>query len=267
MPISRTKLEALRKIIIDIEGFPFCSLESDAYYYHINDYQHLLIQLRCLAAPLLSKADANRLNALDYREDPTETRAEVEVLLFNIKEAIDTQEMQNQSHVITLLHELKQRENLYSVHSDLERALNQADSDSASAVTSASSMIASMIASMIESMCKVYLEERRIQLPTKQTIKPLWEKVSNSLDLDPSSKEDSDIRQVLSGLIAVVSSVGALRTHIGSAHGRGKNIYKLQPRHAWLVINASSTIVTFFLATDNEEVSESETQPSGHQAG
>jgi len=67
--------------------------------------------------------------------------------------------------VITLLHELKQRENLYSVHSDLERALNQADSDSASAVTSASSMI--------ESMCKVYLEEHHIPLPAKQTIKRL----------------------------------------------------------------------------------------------
>lgn len=95
MPISRAKLEALRKIIIDIEGFPFCSLESDAYYYHLNDYQHLLIQLQRLAAPLLSETNANRLNSLDYREYPTETRAEVEVLLFDIKEAIDTQEIKN----------------------------------------------------------------------------------------------------------------------------------------------------------------------------
>ncbi|MCY4332428.1 MAG: abortive infection family protein [Cyanobacteria bacterium MAG CAR1_bin_15] len=259
MPISRAKLEALRKIIIDIEGFPFCSLESDAYYYHLNDYQHLLIQLQRLAAPLLSETNANRLNSLDYREYPTETRAEVEVLLFDIKEAIDTQEIKNQNHVITLSHELKQREDLYSVHTDLERALNQADLDPASAVTAASSMI--------ESMCKVYLEERRIQLPTKQTIKPLWEKVSNSLGLDPSSKEDNDIKQVLSGLIAVVSGVGALRTHTGSAHGRGKMIYRLQPRHAWLVINASSTIVTFLLATDNEKTSESQTCLNGQQTG
>ena len=258
-PISRGKLEALQKIITDMESFPFCSLESDAYYYHINDYQHLLIQLRRLAAPLLSEANANRLNALDYREDPTETRAEVEVLLFDIKEAIDIQEIQNQSHVITLLHKLKQRENLYSVHTDLERALTQADSDPASAVTAASSMI--------ESMCKVYLEERHTQLPTEQAIKPLWKKVSNSLGLDPSSKEDNDIKQVLSGLIAVVSGVGALRTHTGSAHGRGKKIYKLQPRHAWLVINASSTIMTFLLSTDNEKTSESETCPNGQYTG
>ncbi|MDE0647667.1 MAG: abortive infection family protein [Cyanobacteria bacterium MAG IRC4_bin_6] len=259
MPISRAKLEALRKIVTDMENFPFFSIESGVYFEMIDDYQHLLIQLQRLAAPLLSEANASRLNSLDCRECLIDTRAEVEVLLFDIKEAIDTQEIKNQNHVITLLHELKQRENLYSVHTDLERALNQADLDPASAVTSA--------CSMVESMCKVYLEERRIQLPTEQTIKPLWKKVSNSLGLDPSSKEDNDIKQVLSGLIAVVSGVGALRTHTGSAHGRGKMIYRLQPRHAWLVINASSTIVTFLLATDNEEVSESETRPSGHQAG
>ena len=249
-PISKAKIDHLREIIADIESFRFCHPWEDpglAEVVSLN-YRNLFIHLQRLATPLLPKTIADHLNSLEVKrgvmESVFDAHSEVSVLLHDIKEAIDKQEMQNQNQVTTLLHHLKQKEEFYSIHKDLERALGQADSDPASAVTAASSMV--------ESMCKFYLETHRIQFPNNENIKSLWKTVSKNLGLDPSSKEDNNIKQVLSGLISIVSGVGALRTRAGSAHGRGgEKPYKLQPRHAWLVINASSTIVTFVLETIN----------------
>ena len=41
--------------------------------------------------------------------------------------------------------------------------------------------------------------------------------------------------------------IGALRTHASSAHGAGKKIYNLQPRHARLAIHAAHTVALFIL--------------------
>lgn len=253
--ISKAKIDRLREIIADIESFRFNALSEDPYaiFAATDSYKSLLTQLQRLATPLLPKIIADRLNSLEVKHNDIisvcDASTEVDVLLFDIKDAIDAQEMQNQDQVTSLLHHLKQKEEFRSIHNDLERALNQVDSDPASAVTSASSMI--------ESMCKVYLEKRRIQLPNNKNIKNLWKAVSKRLGLDPGSKEDDNVKQVLSGLISIVSGVGALRTRAGSAHGHGnEKHYTLQSRHAWLVINASSTIVTFVLETINQKTAE-----------
>ena len=144
----------------------------------------------------------------------------------------------------TLLDHLQERK-LDSVQEEFERSLRHAIADPAAAVTAASSTI--------ESMCKVYLEDRHIPLPTKQDISHLWRDVSNHVGFDPGSKEDNDVKKVLSGLVSVVTGIGALRTHAGSAHGRGRKRYKLQPRHARLAIHASHTIIAFLLETTDAQ--------------
>ena len=54
---------------------------------------------------------------------------------------------------------------------------------------------------------------------------------------------------ILGGLSSIVDGVGALRTHAGSAHGRGKKGYEIQPRHARLAVYAAHTLVLFALET------------------
>ena len=143
--------------------------------------------------------------------------------------------------LLVLLHENK----LDSVQVEFERSLQHAVTDPAAAVTAASSTI--------ESMCKVYLEDHDVPLPAKQDIGHLWKAVSKHVGFDPGSKEDDDIKKVLSGLVSVVTGIGALRTHAGSAHGRGRKRYQLQPRHARLAIHASHTIVVFLLETTDAQ--------------
>ena len=50
-------------------------------------------------------------------------------------------------------------------------------------------------------------------------------------------------------VVLLVDGLGALRTHAGSAHGRGRTAYKVAPRHSRLALNAAHTLVHFLLET------------------
>ena len=140
----------------------------------------------------------------------------------------------------SVLDHLRER-NLDSVEEEVQRSLQHAVADPAAAVTAA--------CAMVESMCKVYISDHGLELPAKQDVGHLWKAVSRHVGFDPGSKEDDDVRKVLSGLVSVVTGIGALRTHAGSAHGRGRKRYRLQPRHARLAIRGAHTIVGFLLET------------------
>jgi hypothetical protein len=102
---------------------------------------------------------------------------------------------------------------------------------------------------ILESTCKVYIADEHLTLPAKQDLQGVWGVVRKDLGLDASVLEDQDLKQIISGLLSVVSGIGALRTHASSAHGRGRNAYRLEPRHARLAIHAAHTVVAFVLET------------------
>lgn len=126
---------------------------------------------------------------------------------------------------------------------DLEfnRALSNVESHPREAASAASNIL--------ESLCKVYIADEGLEMPSKQDLKPIWTIVRKHLGFDPSRIEDQDLQMVLSGLISVVEGIGALRTHASSAHGPGRKIYKLEPRHARLAIHAAHTVTLFALET------------------
>src|SRR5262249_9302314 len=100
---------------------------------------------------------------------------------------------------------------------------------------------------ILESVCKTYIADEGLEMPAKQDLRPVWDAVRKDLGFDPSRVEDRDLQEILSGVLAVVSGIGALRTHASSAHGAGKKAYKLEPRHARLAVHAAHTIVAFVL--------------------
>jgi hypothetical protein len=136
-----------------------------------------------------------------------------------------------------------------SVKQDFARALDQSESDPEDAVTSA--------CSTVESVCKCILDEMQIPYPSKQDIGGLAREVSKHLNLSPgrtdiSPEIETDVKQVLSGLVSVTGGIGALRTHGGDAHGRGKERTPIDSRIARLAIHAASTISLFFIETWNK---------------
>jgi len=135
-----------------------------------------------------------------------------------------------------------------SVEADFERSLAAAETDPADAITAA--------CSTIESVCKCILDEMRQPYPRKQDIKGLVSEVGNHLNLSPARDDlpeelAKDVKQILSGLISVTSGIGALRTHGGDAHGRGRKKAPVDARIARLAIHAASTVSLFYIETWN----------------
>ena len=132
--------------------------------------------------------------------------------------------------------------NLDSVRRDFDRALDQAEKDPEDAITAA--------CSTIESVCKCLLDELQQPYPSKQDIGGLVKEVQKHLSLSPGRPDlGTDIRQILGGLSAVTGGIGALRTHAGDAHGRGKNTVAADSRVARLAIHAASSVALFFIET------------------
>jgi hypothetical protein len=146
----------------------------------------------------------------------------------------------------TALQEKAKALDLGSVHADFERALSQADHDPPDAITSA--------CSTVESVCKCILDEMNKPYPATKDVKGLLTEVAKHLNLSPGRDDlpkewEQDIRQILSGLFTVVGGIGALRTHAGDAHGKGKTRVPVDPRIARLAIHAASTVSLFYIET------------------
>src|SRR5262249_4349470 len=118
-----------------------------------------------------------------------------------------------------------------SINYEFDRALNSVESSPREAVSAA--------CNILEARCKIYIEAEQLEMPAKQDLKPVWLVVRKHFGIDPSRIEDRDIQEILSGIFAVVSGIGALRTHASSAHGSGKRTYRLEPRHARLAVHAA----------------------------
>jgi hypothetical protein len=143
------------------------------------------------------------------------------------------------------LQEILKERDLAGVDDEFRRSLAHVESDPPAAITAA--------CAILEALFKIYIEDHEgLAMPSDQSVKPLWKTASKHLGLDPAAVHDDDIRKILSGMNSVVDGIGSLRTHAGTAHGRGSRPYRIQARHARLSIHASHTLVGFFLETWDE---------------
>lgn len=144
------------------------------------------------------------------------------------------------------LSELIKSRNIQAIDFEFERALKNIESSPREAVSAA--------CNILESVFKVYIEEHaHLIMPAKQDLQGVWKIVRADLGLDASIIEERDLQEIVTGVVATVNGIGALRTHASSAHGAGKRPYKLKPRHARLAIHAAHTISAFVIETWDEK--------------
>ncbi|WP_264309600.1 abortive infection family protein [Pseudomonas putida] len=147
----------------------------------------------------------------------------------------------------TLADLIKSR-NIQAIDFEFERAIKNIEASPREAVSAA--------CNILESVFKVYIEEHdHLALPAKQDLQGVWKILRADLGLDASILEERDLQEIVTGVVATVNGIGALRTHASSAHGAGKRPYKLKPRHARLAIHAAHTIAAFVLETWDERSS------------
>jgi hypothetical protein len=128
-----------------------------------------------------------------------------------------------------------------SVSADFGKALSLAETDPSEAAKHA--------CSLIESVCKCILDEMKQSYPATEDVTHLWKAVAKILNIYPDRTDiEPDVKMILSGLCSVVGGIGALRTHDG-AHGRGKNVKRIDSHIARLSIHAASTAALFLIET------------------
>ncbi len=128
------------------------------------------------------------------------------------------------------------------VDAEFKRAIDSVEGDPAAALTAS--------CAILEALFKIIINDDGLQMPSKETVGPLWTVIRKHLDFDPGSKDDDDVRKILQGLASVVDGIGALRTHSGSAHGRdGRKAYRIQARHGRLAVHAAHTLALFVIET------------------
>ena len=132
-----------------------------------------------------------------------------------------------------------------AVDSEFTRALANVSSEPREAVSAA--------CNILESIFKIYIEDEGLTQPQKQDLQNVWKVVRADLGFNPSLLQDDDLKKILSGILSVVDGIGAFRTHASSAHGPGRKIYNLKPRHARLAINSAHTLALFVMETWDEK--------------
>lgn len=137
------------------------------------------------------------------------------------------------------LQELIRGRDLAAINHEFNRAYENVEKEPREAVSAA--------CNILESICKTYIEDEQLDMPAKQDLQPVWTAVRKHLGFDPAQVEERDLQEILSGLIAVVNGIGALRTHASSAHGAGRKAYKLESRHARLAVHAAHTVALFII--------------------
>ncbi|MGR6838053.1 abortive infection family protein [Aliivibrio wodanis] len=126
-----------------------------------------------------------------------------------------------------------------SVEKEFERALRNINTDPHASVTAASSII--------EAVLKYYIETRSLEMPRKMNIAPLWKTVRQDLALNSDVQLSDDQNKILTGITSIIDGVGAFRSHIGSAHGRGISPPQISVSEARLAVNVAHSVVTFIM--------------------
>ena len=133
-----------------------------------------------------------------------------------------------------------------AIEAEFNRALENVNSEPREAVSAA--------CNILESIFKVYISDEGLIAPQKQDLQGVWKVVKADLGFDPSRLEDDDLKKILSGIFSIVDGIGAFRTHASSAHGQGRNLYNLEPRHARLAIHSAHTLALLYLKHGRKSV-------------
>lgn len=131
---------------------------------------------------------------------------------------------------------------------DIEYVLKECNRIEKEALTDPEEAITSA-KSMVESTLKHILDSEGEKFNNNETLRGLYKKVSNIMNLSPGGHNENTFKTILSGMINVINGLDEVRNEYGDAHGKSKKNYRPETRHAFLAINAARTITEFLLAS------------------
>ncbi len=143
---------------------------------------------------------------------------------------------------VSLRENIKNR-GLNSIEQEINRALSNVEKDPLSAVHNAGSVLEATLKNYLDHYQQKYEED-------KDTLSSLWQKTVQHIGIHPKELSDKDLKEIASGLFAIVNGTMHLRNKKSAAHGKSENQFQnisIKPRHARLAINASHTIASYIV--------------------
>jgi len=133
------------------------------------------------------------------------------------------------------------RVDMSHIQEEWKKAIDRRASDPEGAITIARTLL--------ESVCKCILDDAGRNYGASPSIDSLYAETSKVLKLHPSQHNEEIFKQIFGGCFSVVKGLGALRNHLGDAHGKGKKGIKPDSRHAELAVNLSGAMASYLFAT------------------
>jgi len=127
-----------------------------------------------------------------------------------------------------------------SVNDLWQRALARRVEDPEGAIT--------LARTLLETVCKFILDQQSVSYDDTADLPKLYRTTAESL-IAPSQHSEAVFKQVLGGCTAVIEGLGALRSRLGDAHGKGRRGVKPAPRHAHLAVNLAGAMATYLVET------------------
>lgn len=128
-----------------------------------------------------------------------------------------------------------------SVQRHWQRALDRRATDPEAALTSARTLL--------ESTCKHILDDAGVGYEETDDLPKLYKSTARTLNLAPDQHTEQIFKQILGGCQTVVEGLGAMRSKLSDAHGRGRRGARPADRHAELAVNLAGAMATFLVRT------------------
>jgi hypothetical protein len=144
------------------------------------------------------------------------------------------------------LDEMIRSRDLIGVQHEFERIIGNVEQDPPAAVTAA--------CALLEALFKAHIRDEGLEMPSDQSVLPLWKVIRTSLGLNAGDFEDPNLKKILSGIASMIDGIAGLRTAAGSAHGHHvpashPSRYRVSARHARLASHGAMTLATFLIET------------------
>jgi len=181
------------------------------------------------------------------------TEKSINNLLKSIEKSLDNIEDESQTSIKSLEVVLESQSNVISddaisvlkefdddnLHRDWLKARSMIQMDPSDSITRTSSYL--------ESVCRKILSDQNVDLPQKKDISNLVSATVNIIKISEDREAKNDLKQLFGGIKSIFQSIGALRTHFGSAHGASPRDYEIDQHCARLASDAAAAVSIFLL--------------------
>ena len=241
--LSARKQELIEEAINELRRFPFCGPtdDLDAQTAVTLGYRHLVVQLKRLASPLLSKQTADRLMSIDVEPNNIisayEASDEIQALLPDIEDELEAHQGRSASvsgvpEALTAINHEAVAEHIAKANAKIE------EEDFSGAITNAYTLV--------EELLKLLLDERSLTYkPTTGNIKSLYNTLRGPMRLDAADDRiASPLKPIVDGFQKLVSGVYEVANSASDRHARRYNPAR---RHAKLVVSAAFALCEFLV--------------------